>query len=86
MDMKGKKTEVGGSQGAGPLIIIVSIIVISWILGLDIIGINAYYLSTSFVGWLLNNNSISFGQMLPYCLPALGFIVMGRRPLLFIIF
>ncbi|KAG7032815.1 Metal transporter Nramp5, partial [Cucurbita argyrosperma subsp. argyrosperma] len=32
------------------------IIVISWILGLSIIGINIYYLSTGFVGWLIDNN------------------------------
>ncbi|XP_008459158.2 metal transporter Nramp5-like [Cucumis melo] len=32
------------------------IIVISWILGLAIIGINIYYLSTAFVDWLIHNN------------------------------
>ncbi|KAB1221005.1 Metal transporter Nramp5 [Morella rubra] len=32
------------------------IIVVSWILGLGIIGINIYYLSTGFVGWMINNN------------------------------
>ena len=32
------------------------IIVISWILGFGIIGINIYYLSTGFVDWLLHNN------------------------------
>ncbi|KAJ4700726.1 putative Metal transporter [Melia azedarach] len=79
---------IGGSQGAGKLIIIASmilsfelpfalipllkfsssttkmgphknsiyIIVISWILGMGIIGINVYYLSTGFVGWLIHNN------------------------------
>ncbi|KAB1221007.1 Metal transporter Nramp5 [Morella rubra] len=47
---------IGGSSGAGRLIIISSIIVISWILGLGIIGINIYYLSTTFVDWLINNN------------------------------
>ncbi|ESW09444.1 hypothetical protein PHAVU_009G127900 [Phaseolus vulgaris] len=79
---------IGGSQGAGRLIIIASmilsfelpfalipllkfsssstkmgphknsmiIIVISWILGLGIIGINVYYLSTAFVGWLIKNS------------------------------
>ncbi|XP_073033205.1 metal transporter Nramp7.2-like isoform X2 [Primulina eburnea] len=78
---------VGGSQAAGRLIIIASmilsfelpfalipllkfsststkmgphknsiyIIVISWILGLGIIGINIYYLSTAFVGWIIHN-------------------------------
>ncbi|KAL6317615.1 hypothetical protein AAG906_030368 [Vitis piasezkii] len=79
---------IGGSAGAGRLIIIASmilsfelpfalipllkfsssntkmgphknsiyIIVISWILGFGIIGINIYYLSTGFVDWLLHNN------------------------------
>ncbi|XP_040997898.1 metal transporter Nramp5-like [Juglans microcarpa x Juglans regia] len=79
---------IGGSSGAGRLIIIASmilsfelpfalipllkfsssttkmgphknstyIIVISWILGLGIIGINIYYLSTGFVGWLIHNS------------------------------
>ncbi|XP_030545189.2 metal transporter Nramp5-like [Rhodamnia argentea] len=79
---------IGGSSGAGRLIIIASmilsfelpfalipllkfsssatkmgphknsiyIIVISWILGVGLIGINIYYLSTGFVGWLINNS------------------------------
>ncbi|KAF5444735.1 hypothetical protein F2P56_033843 [Juglans regia] len=79
---------IGGSSGAGRLIIIASmilsfelpfalipllkfsssttkmgphknsiyIIVISWILGLGIIGINIYYLSTGFVDWLIHNS------------------------------
>jgi len=32
------------------------IVVISWILGFGIIGINIYYLSTAYVGWLIDNN------------------------------
>ncbi|XP_042490123.1 metal transporter Nramp5-like [Macadamia integrifolia] len=79
---------IGGSSGAGRLIIISSmilsvelpfalipllkfsssaskmgphknsifIIVISWILGLGIIGINIYYLTTAFVDWLIHSN------------------------------
>uniref|UniRef100_A0A1D1Z6R7 Metal transporter Nramp5 n=1 Tax=Anthurium amnicola TaxID=1678845 RepID=A0A1D1Z6R7_9ARAE len=79
---------IGGSSGAGRLIIIASmilsfelpfalipllkfsssrtkmgphknsvyIIVVSWILGLGIIGINIYYLSTGFVGWLIHSS------------------------------
>ncbi|OWM85114.1 hypothetical protein CDL15_Pgr027901 [Punica granatum] len=79
---------IGGSSGAGRLIIIASmilsfelpfalipllkfsssktkmgphvnsifIIVFSWILGLAIIGINIYYLSTGFVHWLIHNS------------------------------
>ncbi|KAG5530617.1 hypothetical protein RHGRI_025546 [Rhododendron griersonianum] len=35
---------------------LLKIIVISWILGLGIIGINIYYLSTAFVGWMIHNN------------------------------
>ncbi|AES72306.1 putative NRAMP family protein [Medicago truncatula] len=79
---------IGGSSGAGRLIIIASmilsfelpfalipllkfsssrtkmgphknsiiIIIISWILGLGIIGINVYYLITAFVGWIIHNS------------------------------
>ncbi|KDP32831.1 hypothetical protein JCGZ_12123 [Jatropha curcas] len=86
---------IGGSQGAGRLIIIASmilsfelpfalipllkfsssstkmgphsnsifIIVFSWILGLGIIGINIYYLSTGFVGWLIDNNLPKAGNV-----------------------
>lgn len=86
---------IGGSSGAGRLIIIASmilsfelpfalipllkfsssttkmgphknsiyIIVISWILGLGIIGINIYYLSTGFVGWLMDNNLPKVGNV-----------------------
>lgn len=39
------------------------IIVISWILGLGIIGINVYYLSTAFVGWILHNNLPKVGNV-----------------------
>ncbi|KAJ6412634.1 hypothetical protein OIU84_005641 [Salix udensis] len=39
------------------------IIVISWILGLGIISINIYYLSTGFVGWLLHNNLPKVGNI-----------------------
>ncbi|KAI9395067.1 hypothetical protein POPTR_005G181000v4 [Populus trichocarpa] len=86
---------IGGSSGAGRLIIIASmilsfelpfalipllkfsssttkmgphknsiyIIVISWILGLGIIGVNIYYLSTGFVGWLIDNNLPKVGNV-----------------------
>ncbi|XP_030935735.1 metal transporter Nramp5-like isoform X2 [Quercus lobata] len=40
----------------GPHMNSIYVILISWILGMGIIGINIYYLSTSFVGWLLHNN------------------------------
>ncbi|KAJ0086024.1 hypothetical protein Patl1_08308 [Pistacia atlantica] len=39
------------------------IIVISWILGLGIIGINIYYLSTGFVGWLIHNDFPKLGNV-----------------------
>ncbi|GKU87743.1 hypothetical protein SLEP1_g2087 [Rubroshorea leprosula] len=39
------------------------IIVISWILGLGIIGINVYYLSTGFVGWLIHSNLHMVGKV-----------------------
>ncbi|KAJ6335712.1 hypothetical protein OIU78_012343 [Salix suchowensis] len=42
------------------------IIVISWTLGFMIIGINVYYLSTGFVGWLTTNN-----------LPKVGNVIIG---------
>ncbi|KAL9396112.1 hypothetical protein Peur_010365 [Populus x canadensis] len=45
---------------------IMQIIVISWTLGLMIIGINVYYLSTAFVGWLTRNN-----------LPKIGNVIIG---------
>lgn len=41
---------------ASEQILFMQVIVISWILGLGIIGINIYYLSTGFVGWLLHNH------------------------------
>lgn len=35
----------------------------SWVLGLGIIGINIYYLSTAFVGWLIDNNLPKVGNV-----------------------
>uniref|UniRef100_A0A0E0Q6B5 Metal transporter n=1 Tax=Oryza rufipogon TaxID=4529 RepID=A0A0E0Q6B5_ORYRU len=87
---------IGGSGGAGRLIIIASmilsfelpfalipllkfssskskmgphknsiyIIVFSWFLGLLIIGINMYFLSTSFVGWLIHNDLPKYANVL----------------------
>ncbi|GJN24941.1 hypothetical protein PR202_gb12720 [Eleusine coracana subsp. coracana] len=87
---------IGGSSGAGRLIIIASmilsfelpfalipllkfssssskmgphknsiyIIVLSWLLGLLIIGINMYFLSTSFVGWLVHNSLPKYANVL----------------------
>ncbi|XP_073057559.1 metal transporter Nramp7.2-like [Primulina eburnea] len=39
------------------------IIVISWILALGIIGINIYYLSTAFVGWIIHNSLPKIGNV-----------------------
>lgn len=87
---------IGGSSGAGRLIIIASmilsfelpfalipllkfsssatkmgphknsiyIIVVSWTLGLGIIGINIYYLSTAFIDWLIHNGLPKVGNVL----------------------
>lgn len=40
------------------------IIVVSWILGLGIIGINIYYLSTAFVDWIIHNSLPKVGNVL----------------------
>ncbi|KAL9229255.1 hypothetical protein vseg_004741 [Gypsophila vaccaria] len=40
----------------GPHINSIYVIVVSWILGLGIIGINIYYLVTAFIGWIIHNN------------------------------
>lgn len=40
------------------------IIVFSWLLGLMIIGINMYFLSTSFVGWLVHNSLPKYANVL----------------------
>jgi len=39
------------------------IIVVSWTLGLGIIGINIYYLSTGFVGWLIDSSVHTVGKV-----------------------
>eukprot|EP00253_Pinus_taeda_P001211 PITA_01211 len=45
-----------GSSGAGKQIIIASTVVAAWSIGLCIIGINIYYLSTQFGKWLIHNS------------------------------
>jgi hypothetical protein len=42
----------------------VQTIALSWLLGLLIIGINMYFLSTSFVGWLLHNSLPKYANVL----------------------
>ncbi|CAL5333220.1 unnamed protein product [Camellia sinensis] len=44
-----------GTTKMGPHRNSIYIIIISWILGLAIIGINIYYLSTAFVGWIIHS-------------------------------
>ncbi|KAI8015858.1 Metal transporter Nramp5 [Camellia lanceoleosa] len=44
-----------GTAKMGPHKNSIYIIIISWILGLLIIGINVYYLSTAFVGWIIHS-------------------------------
>jgi hypothetical protein len=39
------------------------IIVVSWALGMGIIGINIYYLSTGFVGWLIHSSLPTVGKV-----------------------
>ena len=39
------------------------IIVISWILGLAMFGIDVYYLLTAFVGWIIHNNLPKVGNV-----------------------
>ncbi|PPR96385.1 hypothetical protein GOBAR_AA24298 [Gossypium barbadense] len=47
---------IGGSAGAGKLIIIASVSAITWIIGSLIMGINIYYLMTNFIHLLLHNH------------------------------
>ncbi|XP_052201386.1 metal transporter Nramp5-like isoform X3 [Diospyros lotus] len=53
-----------GTTKMGPHKNSIYIIVISWILGLGIIGINIYFLSTSFVGWIIHSTLPKFATML----------------------
>lgn len=39
------------------------IIGISWVLSLGVVGINVYYLSTGFVGWLIHSHLHKFGKV-----------------------
>ncbi|TYI24148.1 hypothetical protein ES332_A06G213500v1 [Gossypium tomentosum] len=47
----------------GPYKNSIIVIVISWILGIGIIGINLYYLITSFVDWLVHNDVPKLGNV-----------------------
>ncbi|KMT11458.1 hypothetical protein BVRB_5g107820 [Beta vulgaris subsp. vulgaris] len=52
-----------GTTKMGPHQNSIIIIVISWILGLGIIGINIYYLITAFIGWLIHNDLPKVGNV-----------------------
>ncbi|KAL8059614.1 hypothetical protein ABFX02_03G098500 [Erythranthe guttata] len=52
-----------GTTKMGPHKNSIYIIVVSWVLGLGIIGINVYYLSTAFVGWIIHNNLPKVGNV-----------------------
>ncbi|KAL0438122.1 UNVERIFIED_CONTAM: Metal transporter Nramp5 [Sesamum latifolium] len=108
---------IGGSSGAGRLIIIASmilsfelpfalipllkfsssstkmgphknsiyIIVVSWTLGLGIIGINVYYLITGFVDWLMHNSLPKVGNVFigMIVFPLMGLYVVSVIYLMF---
>ncbi|KAF3774326.1 Metal transporter [Nymphaea thermarum] len=97
---------IGGSAGAGKLIIIASmilsfelpfvlipllkfsssetkmgpyknsiyVIIISWLLGLMVIGINVYYLTTGFVGWMVHS---TLPKAATICISVLVFPLMA---------
>ncbi|CAD6220453.1 unnamed protein product [Miscanthus lutarioriparius] len=52
------------SSKMGPHKNSIYIIVFSWLLGLMIIGINMYFLSTSLVGWLIHNSLPKYANVL----------------------
>ncbi|KAL7155847.1 hypothetical protein ABFS83_03G103100 [Erythranthe nasuta] len=52
-----------GTTKMGPHKNSIYIIVVSWVLGLGIIGINVYYLSTAFVGWIIHNSLPKVGNV-----------------------
>ncbi|XP_044480343.1 metal transporter Nramp5-like [Mangifera indica] len=51
------------SSKMGPHKNSIYIIVISWILSLGMIGINVYFLSTGFIGWLIHNDLPKVGNV-----------------------
>ncbi|XP_074300631.1 metal transporter Nramp7.2-like [Silene latifolia] len=52
-----------GATKMGPHKNSIIIIIISWILGLAIIGINVYYLITAFIGWIMHNSLPKVGNV-----------------------
>ncbi|ERN03704.1 metal transporter Nramp5 [Amborella trichopoda] len=53
-----------GRTKMGPYKNSIYIIIVTWVLGFGIIGINIYYLSTGFVGWLIHNQLPKFASVL----------------------
>ncbi|KAF7136256.1 hypothetical protein RHSIM_Rhsim08G0206800 [Rhododendron simsii] len=79
---------IGGSDGAGKLIIIASISATTWFIGSLIMGINIYYLATSFVKVLFHSHIkivgkvfcgiLGFSGMLVY-LAAIAYLVFRKN-------
>ncbi|KAI8544198.1 hypothetical protein RHMOL_Rhmol08G0277300 [Rhododendron molle] len=79
---------IGGSDGAGKLIIIASISATTWFIGSLIMGINIYYLATSFIKVLLHSHIkvvgkafcgiLGFSGMLVY-LAAIAYLVFRKN-------
>ncbi|GFZ03996.1 NRAMP metal ion transporter 6 [Actinidia rufa] len=79
---------IGGSAGAGKLIIIASISATTWVIGSLIMGINIYYLATSFIKLLLHSHLkviarvfcgiLGFSGMLVY-LTAIAYLVLRKN-------
>ncbi|XP_011622454.1 metal transporter Nramp5 [Amborella trichopoda] len=53
-----------GSTKLGPYNNSIYVLIITWVLGYCIIGINVYFLSTGFVHWLIHNNLPKFATVL----------------------
>nr|GMC68937.1 metal transporter Nramp6 [Ipomoea batatas] len=66
---------IGGSAGAGNLIIIASISAITWIIGLLIMGINIYYLAEKLVTSLKNSDLEMVGKVFCGILGFTGLLV-----------
>ncbi|GFZ17243.1 NRAMP metal ion transporter 6 [Actinidia rufa] len=79
---------IGGSAGAGKLIIIASTLATTWVIGSLIMGINIYFLATSFIKLLLQSHLkvvatvfcgiLGFSGMLVY-LAAIAYLVLRKN-------
>ncbi|KAJ8452866.1 hypothetical protein Cgig2_014629 [Carnegiea gigantea] len=79
---------IGGSAGAGRLIIIASISAITWVIGSLIMAINIYFITSSFIKLLLRSKlklvSVIFAGILGFSglliyLAAIAFLVLGKN-------